>query len=136
MHPSEARLLNGRMSALTDYIAAWKTNDTERIVETVTEDVVITESFGPVYYGRERVREWCEKWNEEGSRVLDWTITNEFQAGDRLVAEWRFEYHQDGEDRTLLGGDDRDPARRQDRRASRVRRHRRSVHLGRRVEVR
>jgi ketosteroid isomerase-like protein len=91
------------MSALTDYIAAWKTNDTERIAETVTEDVVITESFGPVYYGRERVREWCEKWNEEGSRVLDWTITNEAQAGDLLMAEWRFEYHQDGEDRTLLG---------------------------------
>ncbi|MDF2919175.1 MAG: hypothetical protein K0S70_3392 [Microbacterium sp.] len=103
MPASQQALLNGRMSALTDYIAAWKTNDTERIVETVTEDVVITESFGPVYYGRERVREWCEKWNEEGSRVLDWTITNEARTGDLLVAEWRFEYHQDGEDRRLLG---------------------------------
>lgn len=56
-----------------------------------------------MYYGRERVREWCEKWNEEGSRVLDWTITNEARAGDLLVAEWRFEYHQNGEDRRLLG---------------------------------
>lgn len=91
------------MSALTDYIEAWRTNDTDRIIATVTEDVVITESFGPVYYGRERVREWCEKWNEEGSRVLDWTITREFRAGDLLVAEWRFEYHQRGEDQAFLG---------------------------------
>lgn len=91
------------MSALTEYIAAWTTNDTERIVATVTDDVVVTESFGPVYYGRERVREWCEKWNQEGSRILDWTIAREFRAGDVLVAEWRFEYHQGGEDRTFLG---------------------------------
>lgn len=95
--------MNGRMSALTDYIAAWGTNDTERILATVTNDVVITESFGPVYYGRERVREWCEKWNEEGSRVLDWTVTHEFQAGHLLVAEWRFEYHQGGEYNAFLG---------------------------------
>jgi ketosteroid isomerase-like protein len=91
------------MSALTDYIDAWTTNDPERIVATVTDDVVITESFGPVYYGSQRVREWCEKWNREGSRVLDWTITREFHAGDLLVAEWRFAYRQGGEDRTLLG---------------------------------
>lgn len=91
------------MSALTDYIEAWKTNETERIVATVTDDVVITESFGPVYYGRERVREWCEKWNADGSRVLDWVITNEFDAGDRIVAEWRFAYRQAGEERTFLG---------------------------------
>jgi ketosteroid isomerase-like protein len=91
------------MSALTDYITAWKSNDPERIVETVTPDVVITESFGPVYLGRDRVREWCEKWNEQGSRVLDWVITNEVTLGDTLVAEWRFDYHQDGVDRSFLG---------------------------------
>ncbi|MBF4514095.1 nuclear transport factor 2 family protein [Plantibacter sp. VKM Ac-2885] len=91
------------MSALADYIAAWKTNETERIIATVVDDVVIAESFGPVYYGRERVREWCEQWNEEGSRVLEWSITREFRAGDVLVAEWRFEYHQAGEDRAFLG---------------------------------
>lgn len=91
------------MSALTDYINAWKSNETERIVATVTPDVVITESFGPVYHGRDRVRQWCEKWNEEGSRVLDWVVTDEFAIGDRLVAEWRFEYHQDGENRSFLG---------------------------------
>jgi ketosteroid isomerase-like protein len=91
------------VSALTDYIEAWKTNDPERVVATVTADVVITESFGPVYHGRDRVREWCEQWNSAGSRVLDWVVTDEFAAGDRLVAEWRFDYHQDGEDRSFLG---------------------------------
>lgn len=91
------------MSALTEYIEAWKSNDTERILATVTPDVVIAESFGPIYHGRDRVREWCEKWNVQGSRVRDWIVTNEVAVGDTLVAEWRFDYHQDGRDRSFLG---------------------------------
>lgn len=91
------------MTALSDYIDAWKTNDTERIVATVTSDAVITESFGPIYRGRDRIREWCEQWNERGSRVRDWVITSEFTAGDALIAEWRFDYTQGGEDHSFLG---------------------------------
>ena len=91
------------MSALTDYIDAWKSNDTENIVATVTPDVVVTESYGPVYYGQERIREWADTWFGLGRRVLDWVVTNEFTAGDRIVAEWRFDYREDDEDRSFEG---------------------------------
>lgn len=91
------------MSALTDYVDAWKSNDTERIVATVTRDVVVTESYGPVYHGRERVRQWAETWFSRDRRVLDWVITNEFAVGDTIVAEWRFDHHEEGEDRSFEG---------------------------------
>lgn len=91
------------MSALTDYVNAWNSNDTESIVATVTPDAVVIESFGPVYYGQERIREWADKWFGRGSRVLNWTIMNEFAAGNNVVAEWRFDYHMEGEDRSFEG---------------------------------
>ncbi|WP_410817542.1 nuclear transport factor 2 family protein [Micromonospora sp. 050-3] len=91
------------MSALTDYINAWNSNDTESIVATVTPDAVVTESYGPVYHGQERIREWADKWFGQGSRVLNWVITNEFTAGDTTVAEWRFEHREENEDRSFEG---------------------------------
>jgi ketosteroid isomerase-like protein len=91
------------MSALTDYINAWNTNDVDNIEATVTPDAVVTESYGPVYHGRERIREWAEKWLDRGGRVHSWTITNEFTVGDTIVAEWRFDYHEKGEDRSFDG---------------------------------
>ena len=91
------------MSALSDYIDAWNRNDPEAIVSTVTPDAVVTESYGPVYYGRDRIREWAEKWFDRGGRVRDWVITNEFAAGDILVAEWRFDYRWEGEDLSFEG---------------------------------
>ena len=91
------------MSALSDYIEAWSSNDTEAIVSTVTPDAVVTESYGPVYHGRERIREWADKWFGRGDRVRSWVITNEFAVGDTIVAEWRFDYREMGEDRSFEG---------------------------------
>lgn len=70
---------------------------------TVTPDAVVTESYRPVYHGQERIREWADKWLGRGRRVLDWSITNEFAVGDTIVAEWRFDHHEDGEDRSFEG---------------------------------
>ena len=91
------------MSALTDYISAWNSNDTASIVATVTPDAVVTESYGPVYHGQERIREWADKWFGRGGRVLNWVVTNEFATGNIVVAEWRFDYHADGSDRSFEG---------------------------------
>ncbi|MET7947044.1 nuclear transport factor 2 family protein [Micromonospora sp. NPDC005324] len=91
------------MSALTDYINAWNSNDTESIVATVIPDAVVTESYGPVYHGQERIREWADTWFGRGSRVLNWVITNEFTSGDTIVAEWRFDHREKNEDRSFEG---------------------------------
>lgn len=81
------------MSALSDYIDAWKQNDPAAIVATVSPDVVVIEGYGPVYRGAPTVLRWAESWLAAGGRVLGWTITNEFTAGDRIAVEWRFECH-------------------------------------------
>jgi ketosteroid isomerase-like protein len=91
------------MSALSDYIDAWSSNDAERIVATVTPDAVVTESYGPVYRGQERIREWAETWLGRGDRVRSWVITNELTTGDTIVAEWRFDYREQDEDRSFEG---------------------------------
>lgn len=91
------------MSALTDYIDAWKSNDPERIVATVTADAVVAESYGPVYHGRDRIRQWADAWLGGGSRVRDWVVTNEFATGDTIVAEWRFDYRDHDDDRSFEG---------------------------------
>lgn len=91
------------MSVLTEYIKAWSENDTEGILATVTPDVVVTESYGPVYHGQERVREWANTWFGQGGCVRKWRITNEFTHGDTIVAEWRFDYVWDEKNESFEG---------------------------------
>ena len=91
------------MNPLRRYIDAWIANDTEAIVASVTPDAIVTESYGPVYHGRERIREWADAWLGKGCRVRSWVVTNEFAVGDIIVAEWRFDYSEAGEDRSFLG---------------------------------
>lgn len=52
---------------------AWADHDIEGVLETLTDDCVVTESYGPVYRGRDRVEQWMRTWFEGG--------------GDRTVLE-------------------------------------------------
>lgn len=79
------------MEPLTRYIEAWVANDPDRIAAAVTQDCVITECYGPVYRGRDRVREWAEKWFATGQLVVGWTVTDSFSVGGREAAQWTFE---------------------------------------------
>ena len=91
------------MSTLTDYIDAWVANDPGRITAAVTEHCVITECYGPVYHGRDRVRQWAEMWFASGGIVHRWEITDYFAAEDREVAQWTFECTWQGERATFDG---------------------------------
>ena len=91
------------MSALDEYIDAWRPNDPAAIAATVTADVLVIESYGPMYRGAPMVRHWAEAWLAAGGRVLGWTITDEFATADRIAAEWRFECHWDGADHAFDG---------------------------------
>ena len=91
------------MNALDSYIDAWRHNDPAAIAATVTADVVVIESYGPVYRGAPMVRKWADAWFAAGGRVLGWAVTDAFSTGDRIAAEWRFEYHWDGADHAFDG---------------------------------
>ncbi|GAB3650132.1 nuclear transport factor 2 family protein [Glycomyces tarimensis] len=79
------------MTALTEYIDAWKANDVDRITHAVIEDCVVTECNGPVYRGRDTVRKWAETWLGAGGVVHRWDITDHIATDDRETAEWVFE---------------------------------------------
>jgi len=91
------------MSVLTRYIEAWVANDPAKITESVTESCVIAECYGPVYRGRERVREWATAWFAAGGTVHAWTVTDHFEAGGRESAQWVFECTSGGT-RSLFEG--------------------------------
>ncbi|WP_181157630.1 nuclear transport factor 2 family protein [Microbacterium sp. MYb62] len=91
------------MSILTDYIGAWVANDAERIAAAVAEDCVVTECYGPVYRGRDRVLQWARAWFEAGGLVHSWEITDHFVTPDREVAQWRFECTWGGNRSTFEG---------------------------------
>lgn len=84
------------MLVLTRYIGAWAANDVEEIAASVAESCVIAECYGPVYRGRERVRQWATAWFAAGGIVHTWTITDHFEAGDRESAQWIFEFSWGG----------------------------------------
>lgn len=91
------------MTALTSYVAAWVSNDADRIAETVGAACRITECYGPIYTGRDRVRQWAALWFAQGGVVHRWDIKDLIITGDREVAQWTFECTSSGE-RTALDG--------------------------------
>lgn len=78
------------MTLLTSYIKAWASHDIEGVLATLADDCVVTESYGPVYRGRDRVGEWMRAWLAEGGIVRSWTVNRDLSHERVLVAEWTF----------------------------------------------
>ncbi|MCF2489189.1 nuclear transport factor 2 family protein [Dyadobacter sp. CY347] len=91
------------MTLLEQYIAGWRTHNTNAILATLTPDCVVIESFGPVYRGHTSVERWIAAWLAENGRVIDWTIQNLQSLGDVEIAEWTFHYTWRGEEKSFNG---------------------------------
>jgi ketosteroid isomerase-like protein len=85
------------VNQLRAYIDAWRRHDIPGVLDTLTDDCVVIESYGPVYRGRHRVEEWMNAWFAAGGTVDGWEITSEATAGPVLIAEWHFECTWKGE---------------------------------------
>ncbi|HET6989462.1 MAG TPA: nuclear transport factor 2 family protein [Kribbella sp.] len=79
------------MNQLHAYIDGWRRHDIPAVLETLTDDCVVIESYGPVYRGTARVEQWMNAWFNAGGTVDAWEITSSAAAGDTLVVEWHFE---------------------------------------------
>ena len=90
-------------SRLHDYVDAWRRHDMPGVLSTLTEDCAVIKSYGPVYRGRERVEQWMRAWFAAGGSVDAWDITSYSDAGDVLVAEWRFNCTWQGKATTFEG---------------------------------
>ena len=78
------------VSQLRRYIDGWRRHDVAAVLDTLTSDCVVIESYGPVYRGRDRVGQWMHALFGAGGRVEGWEVAAYDAAGDLLTAEWRF----------------------------------------------
>ncbi|MFJ4045234.1 nuclear transport factor 2 family protein [Microbacterium sp. NPDC089987] len=93
----------GGVSVLTEYINAWVANDPERIAAMVGPECVVTECYGPVYRGRDRVLQWARTWFAAGGVVHRWDTTEHLVVSGHEVAQWSFECTWDGNRSTFEG---------------------------------
>lgn len=85
------------------YVAGWKEAGIETVLSALRDDCVVTESYGPIYRGRDNVRLWMEKWLGEGNRVLQWDISTLVVWQDSAAFEWRFKCLWHGNESYLEG---------------------------------
>ncbi|GFZ91513.1 nuclear transport factor 2 family protein [Nesterenkonia alkaliphila] len=88
---------------LEAYMNAWVAGNPQQIADLVSVDCVITECYGPVYRGRERVFQWADQWFSERGMVHSWQISSSFTAPGREVAEWVFDFTWQGRRRSFEG---------------------------------
>ncbi len=91
------------MTLIEKYIAGWRAHDLDAILETLTDDCVVIESFGPVYHGHQWIKAWVATWLSQGGQVLEWTMRDIQSFGDIEIAEWTFHYKWRGEENTFDG---------------------------------
>jgi hypothetical protein len=85
------------------YIEGWLTRDKVKIVNTLSPDIEIIESHGPVYRGIKKVEAWVDSWIAEGNAITDWHITSYYTIEDTVFFEWSFECVVKGELHALDG---------------------------------
>jgi len=90
------------MDQLQAYIDGWRRHDIGAVLATLNDDCIITESYGPVYHGRERVEQWMTTWLAAGS-VDAWKVTSGAALNHVLLAEWVFSCTWRGEAATFEG---------------------------------
>ena len=81
---------DGGRTRLEAYVDGWRRHDIADVLDTLTDDCVVIESYGPVYRGKARVEQWMNAWFGAGGTVDAWEITSSAAAGETLVVEWRF----------------------------------------------
>ncbi len=62
-----------------------------------SDDILYTESWGPQYRGRDKLKHWFDEWNTRG-RVVRWDIRGYFHKDDMTVVEWYFKNVMDNGD--------------------------------------
>lgn len=91
------------MALLERYIAGWRAHDISAILDTLTPECIVIESFGPIYRGHDSVTLWVSTWLSQAGRVIDWTVVDVRSLLDGEVAEWKFRYAWRGEEKNFDG---------------------------------
>ncbi|MCC2645391.1 MAG: putative cytosolic protein [Burkholderiales bacterium] len=84
---------NIALNLLETYIAGWKQNDINAIIEPLHNEVIVIESHGPKYIGVSSIELWFKMWKKADSYVKKWDILSSRYCEDSrsLFCEWDFE---------------------------------------------
>jgi len=76
---------------LEKYIQSWLDKDKELFLDTLADNVVIAESYGPKYSCKQEAEKWFIEWNKQG-QVIDWKITDVYFDSNKetIIATWHF----------------------------------------------
>lgn len=69
----------------------WKTGDEIKILNSLSENCVITESHGPVYHGIAIVKKWISEWTKF-NKIKKWDLTSFYLLDHMICCEWDFSY--------------------------------------------
>jgi hypothetical protein len=76
-----------------DYIEAWVKKDIDGFLTTLSEDIFITECYGPQYKGKRECEIWFSHWTTPSDNLVkSWIVTGSYFDGNNGFFRWTFEY--------------------------------------------
>jgi hypothetical protein len=92
---------------IEDYMGSWLRQDLELFLSLLAEGIRVAECNGPVYQGRQEVRDWFTDWHQgpQQGRVTRWEISNFIfdERQNSAAVEWDFECVTEGNPGAFLG---------------------------------
>ncbi len=87
------------------YFKAWLDKNEEMFLSVLHDEIIIKESYGPVYEGKPACLRWFNDWHRHENRVTIWNIDKMYFDDDESVmtVEWYFECVFEGNQAGFLG---------------------------------
>jgi N-acetylglutamate synthase-like GNAT family acetyltransferase len=95
---------NEAKKLLTSFIDSWLNNDKTLFLSCLSDDIIYSESYGPIYRSKSSCEQWFTDWNKK-NKVIKWEINYfSFDEGNsKLAVEWFFECNYQGEVHSFNG---------------------------------
>jgi N-acetylglutamate synthase-like GNAT family acetyltransferase len=83
---------------LANYLDSWIKKDKTIFLSCLSDNIIYSECYGPIYRDKSSCEKWFDNWNQE-SKVNKWEISNFAfdDKNDKLAFEWLFECNYKGE---------------------------------------
>lgn len=84
-----------REKLIENYFNSWIKKDISLLERTFAEDIYYSESWGPEYFGLQKVKYWFSEWTQRAS-VIKWEIKGFIHQNNQTAVEWYFQCDDSG----------------------------------------
>ena len=88
-------------SLIQNYMDGWKAGNEIKILNSLSENCVITESHGPIYHGIAMVKKWIAEWTKF-NKIKKWDLTSFYLFDHTICCELNFSYIGNEKRKNLL----------------------------------